>query len=505
MCSATVANSATPSPPPVHPYTYPHAYPPSYPHTHPVSPSSSPSWCDNMNQLKSELRQFYLDHPPDISMITDLNRRHFRMVLPNGRFLKIKDVIRNTDDLQKWLQRLAPLHVYYTTGTWLNPVILSPRPKERGSGFLDSGIILSHDIAFDIDRTPLLKRNIEAARQESLRLLDHMTGQGYELKYIAFSGSKGFHVVFRDKEREIIPDPYEREMEFIRERTELTKEILDAGIDIDTTVTKDTRRIIRVPGTINTRTGYACTVIDRTDLEVPFREFIRKIPHTPSVERIPSFVIPKFEVPISVRTAVGDIGGRIVPRKGWTKLRGALRGKEDGKGGLEHRAGQGYFYTTFLQSNVLGTNGRHAVLLSFRDRSPDTVAGALPALIEEFNLTDFHLFSLPGRVIALCLKTVQKNQYQRIIDAARADNAAQLMKYSVVSIRVGPLVAMDMKEIEGPMLYHSTVRAPEEQNARNFVSRGHLNFVRKHGIIPFAYPNVHGNTEFKVVDAILKM
>ena len=501
MCSTNVANSATPTHTPSHP---PVSFSPP-PNQKSLNPPAFSSPLQNeKDQLKSELRQFYLDHPPDISMITDLNRRHFRMVLPNGRFLKIKDVIRNTDDLQKWLQRLVPLHVYYTTGTWLNPVILSPRPKERGSGFLDSGIILSHDIAFDIDRTPLLKRNIEAARQESLRLLDHMTGQGYELKYIAFSGSKGFHVVFRDTEREIIPDPYEREMEFIRERTELTKEILDSGIDIDTTVTKDTRRIIRVPGTINTRTGYACTVMDRTDLEIPFREFIGKIPHLATVEKIPSFLMPKPVVPASILRVFQNIGSKIVPSEWWTEGRGVV-GKRKAAGPDDPVRGQGYFYTTFLQSNVLGTNGRHAVLLSFRDRSPEKVESVLLELIENNDLTDFYLFTLPGRIIGLCLKTVQKNQYQRIIDEAGADNAAQLMKYSVVSIRVGPLVAMDMREIEGALQFHSTIHAPDDTNVKHYISQGHLNFIRKHGIVPFPYPNVHGNKKFKVVDAILKM
>ena len=331
-----------------------------------------------------------------------------------------------------------------------------------------------------------------------------MTGQGYELKYIAFSGSKGFHVVFRDTEREIIPDPYEREMEFIRERTELTKEILNSGIDIDTTVTKDTRRIIRVPGTINTRTGYACTVMDRTDLEIPFRGFIGKIPHLATVERIPSFLVPKPVIPTSIAKVLKGIGTTITPHHRRTEGRGMV-GKEPAGGPDDPARGQGYFYTTFLQSNVLGTNGRHAVLLSFRDRSLEKVVTLLLELIESRDLTDFHVFTLPGRVIAMCVKTVQKNQYQRIIDAAGADNATQLMKYSVVSIRVGALVDMDMREIEGPMRYHSTVRAPDEQNARNFVSRGHLNFVRKHGIIPFDHPNIHGGEEFKVVDAILKM
>lgn len=459
---------------------------------HRIEPASE------IQQLKAELRQFYLDHPPDLSMITELNRRHFRMVLPNGRFLKIKDIIRNTDDLQKWLQRLAPLHAYYTTSTWLNPVVLSPRPKKPGPGFLDSGIILSHDIAFDIDRTPLLKKNIEAARSETLKLVDLMIEKGYRLKYIAFSGSKGFHAVFHDTDREIIPDVYKREMNYIEERTQLTEEILELGIDIDTTVTKDTRRIIRVPGTINTRTGFACTVIDRADLDIPFREFIGKIPHLPTVEKIPSFVMPRFEMPISVRGVLqrfGEIGKRTVAGSKGTTTAGTG----------DTASEQGYFFTTFLQSNVLGIKERHAVLLGFKQRSMKSLQALLSDIVTKFNLTDFYLFRSRDRVIALSLATVQQPRYQKILDYASVENSGQLMKYSVISARVGPLVNREMQEVIKPVEFIGEVSAPEQNNRSIMVSRGHLNFVRKHGVEPFDYPNVHGSEEFKVVDAVLKM
>jgi len=420
------------------------------------------------------------------------------MVLPNGRFLKIKDVIRNTRDLQKWLQRLAPLHVYYSTSTWLNPVILKPRPKKPGPGFLDSGIILSHDIAFDIDRTPLLRKNIDAARMETLKLLDYMEDKSYKLKYAAFSGSKGFHIVFRDRDREIIPDPYKREMNFIEERTELTDEILEAGIEIDTTVTKDTRRIIRVPGTINTRTGYSCTALTREELEMPIGELLSSIPHLPSSVKIPRFRIPHLPVVERMKTGLQAIQPIF-------KVRRERVGTAVQKMHRDIGHETGFYYTTFLQSNVLGTKGRHAVILSFRDTSQMKVEGIIKGLIERFHLTDFYLFQHRGRIIALCLTTVQARRFHKIMDFAGVENTGQLMKYEVVSVRIGPLVDVDMKEVEAPMRFIGTIAAPKAINDQKFVSRGHLNFVRKHGIDPYEYPNVHGDAEFKVVDAVLKM
>ena len=157
------------------------------------------------------LRQFYERNPPDLRFITDINRRHFRFLLPNGRFFKIKDAIRSPKDLQRWLIKLQPLDVYYSTSTYLDPTSVASRPKKSTDYWGPGNVILGHDVAFDLDRRPLSIFNLERARKDAVRLLDLLSDQNYPLKYAAFSGSKGFHLVFDDIDRTLEPDVHLRE------------------------------------------------------------------------------------------------------------------------------------------------------------------------------------------------------------------------------------------------------------------------------------------------------
>ena len=73
----------------------------------------------------------------------------------------IKDNIKNKATLLKWLRKLAPLHVYYTTSAWLNPQGIGPDPNgKRGrSKFRKKGwklkqyhnTMLWQELYFDVD------------------------------------------------------------------------------------------------------------------------------------------------------------------------------------------------------------------------------------------------------------------------------------------------------------------------------------------------------------------
>ncbi len=152
-------------------------------------------------------RHFYQHHPPDLSAITDLPHRHFRFLLPRGRFLKIRDRIRDEATLRKWLIRYRPSDVYYSTSCWLVPENLGRRERTPVS----DNIFLSSDIVFDIDRSPFSPVSLEQARGDTLKLLDFSRDHHLPVKYLAFSGSKGFHLVCRDLYRYDNPDPFARE------------------------------------------------------------------------------------------------------------------------------------------------------------------------------------------------------------------------------------------------------------------------------------------------------
>src|SRR5512137_776885 len=202
--------------------------------------------------MTDPFRLFYQHHLPNLSVITDLPHRHFRFLLPGGTFLKVQDRIRSEEELRRWLARYRPSDVYYSTSCWLVPENLGRRERTP----LSDNIFISSDIVFDIDRSPFSVENLEVARKDTLRLLRFCDNERLTVKYIAFSGSKGFHVICADPYRYNDPFPLVREDLTKAARREIVARVLAEEITIDTKITADTRRIIRVPGTINSKTGY---------------------------------------------------------------------------------------------------------------------------------------------------------------------------------------------------------------------------------------------------------
>ena len=427
-----------------------------------------------INSISDPLEIFYNDNELDLSVISDLSRRHFRIISSHGKFLKIKDRINNSDQLKKKLINLRPKDVYYSTSTYLNPTTVGPRGKER-SILTKSGIVMKNDISFDLDREPLSIRNLEKARKDCKRLIDFMDGKGYSLKYIAFSGSKGFHVIYEDKEGVSIADPFEREMEIIKIRKELVNKIKEQGISIDSAITVDTRRIIRLPGTINSKTGYACTLLTRSQIDQSIINWISDIPRLSGSVKIPSFTWPKFLALPS-----------LFSKK--TKVTPTKR----------------IVYTTFITSSVLGTKGRHAVLLSFKNRKFARVIRKLEKAIETYRLTDIYVFRSGNEIQAISLKTVQRNRYQKIMDFVGSNCNTQLEKFGRVAVRMGPLVNSAMQEIQKPAEFVKLLKSFGERE-KNYVSAGHILFLERHGVPSVEYPLIHGSAEFKLVDAEIKV
>ncbi len=422
-----------------------------------------------------QFREFYTHHPPDIQFITDVNRRHFRFLLQSGMFFKIKDTIHSPQNLQRWLIKLHPLDVYYSTSAYLDPTSVASRPKKSTDYWGPGNVILYNDIAFDLDRRPLSFFNLERARKDTVRLLDFLSDRHYALKYIAFSGSKGFHLVFNDIESKIEPDFRLREKVIIQRRKTLVDEITKKGIKIDTSVTVDTRRIIRLPGTLNSKTGYCCQHLSIDELHTPVVDWIDSIASLADHTLIPRFKwksLPKHKI----------------------KKRRAIVDKDTQ-----------YGYTTFITSSVLGTKGRHAVLISFPKGSLEWIIQTLLQIQKRYDLTDFYVFELSKMFQAICLKTVQRNRYQKILDFAHSSSANQLRNYNRVSLRMGPLVDQRMQMIEPPAKFITFLECPSELRDSNFVSQGHINFLKKHGLNPFEYQKIHGNDEFTLVDVEIKL
>ena len=211
----------------------------------------------------------------------------------------IKDNIKNKATLLKWLRKLAPLHVYYTTSAWLNPQGVGPDPNGRRgrNKFRKKGwsykmknyhnVFLWQELYFDVDYCNADYNEGAKTLGELMRHLDgYAPSYGYSQKpTIVFSGGKGFHlidtewridnVLSEEKKKEYYQkDLGEKQLANREWKEELISLIREDCILIDYDVTPDPRRIIRLPGTVHGKTLRLCKIITEDELEYSNDEVI---------------------------------------------------------------------------------------------------------------------------------------------------------------------------------------------------------------------------------------
>ena len=414
--------------------------------------------------MSDPFRSFYQHHLPDLSAITDLSHRHFRILLPRGTFLKLQDRIRSEEVLRRWLVRYRPSDVYYSTSCWLVPENLGRRERTH----LSDNIFLSSDIVFDIDRPPFSVTNLELARSDALRLLIFCDDNHLNVKYSAFSGSKGFHVVCTDACRYDDPSPLVREDRAKAARKEIIARVLAEGIAIDTKITADTRRIIRVPGTINSKTGYVCTMLTREQLAEPVSTILKYIPRVNA--GTPQIPPRGDDCPLR--------GSRIIS---WLCHRSGVRSKPT----------PCFSYSTFLTSSVPGTP-LQVPLFTYPPQSRIERIGSLLSVVQEqYGLSDIYLYRSGTGVSAICLRTFPIRRLEKIIRASGSTNYGTLLKYRQLFFRVGEVRDENQNLIFLPPAFAKTLPAPVEDNAR-FISRPHYHFMKEFLPAIHDYPRMHG-------------
>ena len=237
-------------------------------------------------ERSKELLAHYAQNPIDFSWIPSPNQHSYRWRTIEGRWVTARRRIRNHQTLAKAIGKNVVSDLYISTARWLNPIEL-PRLRDKEQ---PHPILLDHLIVFDIDVAPLSFKNLEEARLTALGLHDYLASDtSMEFLSSSFSGSKGFHLFYLDLERDkfAIADPKEREETVRKSRKQLLTRVLEEGFNVDGRVTADTRRIIRLPGSIHGTTGYQCTVLPLEQLRKPLKDLLEDIPRIESAQKIP--------------------------------------------------------------------------------------------------------------------------------------------------------------------------------------------------------------------------
>ena len=233
------------------------------------------------------LQAHHQNAPPlDLSWLSKPSRHQFRWRCTRNRWHTSRRQIRSGEVLSKNTIRNTPRDMYVSTSAWLNPVDL-PKIKDTK---VPHPVMIDHLIVFDIDIPPFSRLNMERARQATVNLLDWIESRyDFERVHIVFSGSKGFHLVYREKDRTMfgIPDPRKREHAVREARKTLLKEVMEAGHPVDSGITADTRRIIRLPGSIHGSTGWYCSTVTEDRLRKPFKKWMKEMPRHAQAIKMP--------------------------------------------------------------------------------------------------------------------------------------------------------------------------------------------------------------------------
>ncbi len=422
----------------------------------------------------NKIKEFYKRNPPVLNEISDLKYRHFRFRCQDNRFVKIDRKIATSNKLRDYLLRYKPLDVYYSTSCWLNPERLGSRTCED----ITSNIFLYADIVFDIDRKPFSVKNIELARKDTLRLLHIITDNGLIVKYISFSGGKGFHIVCHDSNRYNWGNPRDRETEAIKYRKNLVDLISHYDVEFDRKITVDTRRILRVPGTINPSTGFVCTAITEDQLKIPAVELLKYLPRV-------------------------IISAPLIPRREMTRIFQMLRtitGRLD-RFGVRSRPSD--YYASSVSSNVSGLKRQILIMrYSLPKNGLDGLLGKLHKIREGYKLGDIHIFRVDDEIYAVSLETMQEQRVKKILNAAESLNSFTFAKYKQTYMRVGKTFDKTGREFGEVPKYLKTMCAVENRN--RYISRPHYRFFKNNGVPLPEYPKQHGGDDVFITHVMIE-
>ena len=346
-----------------------------------------------------DFNQYYQNHEVDFTWLEKPSQHEFRWRCADGSWRKSKRRVSSIETFRKSISQDNPSDLYFSTSSWLNPVDL-PRLSDETR---PHPVLLNHLIVFDIDFAPLSLENLEQARTTTLKLRNWIEkNYDYELISISFSGSKGFHLFYHDLDRSLfsIENARERENAVKEARNKLLQEVLLAGFKVDPRITADTRRIIRLPGSIHGKTGLLCHRISLERLTKSVDSWINQVP---------SF-FGQLEMPKTAKA------------QDKTTVTKYLKGKEEQV--------EQHTYMMEVSNHLPGTKDRSA-LIFWTPYSWGTGAKCferLSTLIEKENLDCCAIFSDGERVLFICPESITRSKVVKILSELGIEKLSNSLK-----------------------------------------------------------------------------
>ena len=397
-----------------------------------------------------DFNQYYQNHEVDFTWLEKPSQHEFRWRCADGSWRKSKRRVSSIETFRKSISQDNPSDLYFSTSSWLNPVDL-PRLSDETR---PHPILLNHLIVFDIDFAPLSLENLEQARTTTVKLQNWIEkNYDYELISISFSGSKGFHLFYHDLDRSLFSfeNARERENAVKEARNKLLQEVLLAGFKVDPRITADTRRIIRLPGSIHGKTGLLCHRISLERLTKSVDSWINQVP---------SF-LGQLEMPKTAKA------------QDKTTVTKYLKGKEEQV--------EQHTYMMEVSNHLPGTKDRSA-LIFWTPYSWGTGAKCferLNTLIEKENLDCCAIFSDGERVLFICPESITRAKVVKILSELGIEKLSENLKQREhYWVRISGIMDDDGIWHNEPKF----ISIINNNNSTSIFSKPHLSLLTKLGI-----------------------
>ncbi len=390
----------------------------------------------------------YKSNTIHLDWLSKPSQHQFRWRTFEGKWVTSKRRVRNHETLMKAIGKNFPSDLYVSTSSWLDPIDL-PRLRDTEVSY---PVLIDHLIVFDIDVAPLSLKNLEKAKNIAKGVHSFvMENESVEFIHATFSGSKGFHLIYKDKDREKfgIPDPKHREETVRQERKDLLSRVLEQGFEVDERITADTRRIIRLPGSIHGKTGFQCTSIDTNQFDIPMAQLLEQI------SRIDRAVI--------------------IPKKAKVIVKTPFKEKIEDVVDYEHS------YLIEVSNHLPGTKDRSALLFwtPYSWGKDAECFERLNTLIEMENLSFGAIFSDGERILFICPESITRAKVAKILTNLGMEKLSENLKQrDHYWVRISGI--MD----DGGIWHNEPkfISIIKNNNLKSIYSKAHLTLLTKLGI-----------------------
>lgn len=378
------------------------------------------------SEITDEIKKAYASEDLDLKFPEKIGFRHFRFKLEDKTWRKVPHKITNQEDFMRWVVALKGVDLYYGITSWLNPHKVSSKMNTTGYACANN-VIIDNDLIFDIDAPePITETVLDRARQSAWNLYYAMKDEKeYEFQYCAFTGYKGFRLVYKDKGLQL-PEDYRLRIEFIENRRKLFIEALLKKVSgqqkkdnqyyklktfFDKKITVNPMAVIRLIGSYHSTTGYQSIIIPVMSLKDSIRHILSTIPHI-GKER-PG--IPKN------REMTQEEDAKTSTRPRLLQLEKDVTGLTSSLPSLNVK----YFFT----NRVLGIKRGFIPILIYQDTQKN-YRNEILKLQEKYKLGRLYVYHDSKNIIIISLKTMQKRQLIKLLNESTSSTKHNFRKYN---------------------------------------------------------------------------